>query len=88
MPGASGIIGRDYNPGKPCRVPAALKCLVNALTGEVKSFQNHLYDYPTYRDLARGSQGRLVVKGFGARFRQRRSHKSYATSWFVDYADK
>ena len=29
------MIGRDYNPGEPCWVPRAVKCLINAVTGQV-----------------------------------------------------
>jgi hypothetical protein len=32
-----------------CILSSGRKVLVNAVTGEVKSFQKHLYDYATYQ---------------------------------------
>src|ERR1700723_2403761 len=35
VPGARGIMDRDYNPEKRCPVPSDFKCLINAQTGQV-----------------------------------------------------
>ena len=41
---------------------AAGRLRPNAVTGEVKFFQNHLCDYPTYQELTQGT--RITLWGF------------------------
>src|SRR6266478_2319698 len=44
------------------RHPSKFTSLINAVTGEVRFFQNHLYDY---RPLAEVCHGELLLKRFG-----------------------